>query len=47
MKFYIVDAFSDQIFGRNPVGVVRIEENSDFPSEEIQKRYLNLMLKRI
>ncbi|MDK2562324.1 PhzF family phenazine biosynthesis protein [Romboutsia sedimentorum] len=38
MKFYIVDAFSNQIFGGNPAGIVLIGEKNDFPSEEIMRK---------
>jgi len=38
MKFYIVDAFSDEIFGGNPAGVVLVDDNNDFPSEEIMRK---------
>lgn len=38
MKFYIVDAFSDQIFGGNPAGIVLIDEKNDFPSEEVMRK---------
>ena len=33
MRFQIVDAFTDQVFGGNPAGVVFIPEGGDFPSE--------------
>ena len=35
MKFLIVDAFTDTLFGGNPAGVVILPEGSDFPSDEI------------
>ena len=35
MKFYIVDAFTDEIFGGNPAGVVILPEGTDFPTDEI------------
>lgn len=35
MKFYIVDAFTDVLFGGNPAGVVIIDEGLDFPEDEI------------
>ncbi|SHJ20431.1 phenazine biosynthesis protein PhzF family [Lutispora thermophila DSM 19022] len=38
MRFYIVDAFSDQIFGGNPAGIVLIDEKDDFPSEDIMQK---------
>lgn len=33
MKFYIVDAFADEIFGGNTAGVVILPEGSDFPDD--------------
>ncbi len=35
MKFYIVDAFTTEVFGGNPAGVVILPEGADFPSDEI------------
>lgn len=35
MDFYIVDAFSSAAFCGNPAGVVILENNQDFPSEDI------------
>ncbi len=35
MKLYIIDAFSKEIFGGNPAGVVILEEGQPFPPEEI------------
>ncbi len=35
MKFFIVDAFTDSVFGGNPAGVVILPDGEDFPSEEI------------
>ena len=35
MKFYIVDAFTDTLFGGNPAGVVILPEGADFPSDEV------------
>ena len=35
MKFYIVDAFTEEIFGGNPAGVVILPDGADFPSDEI------------
>jgi PhzF family phenazine biosynthesis protein len=35
MKFLIVDAFTDTLFGGNPAGVVILPEGADFPSDEI------------
>ena len=34
MKLYIVDAFTDQVFGGNPAGVVYIPAGADFPDDE-------------
>ena len=34
MKFLIVDAFTETLFGGNPAGVVFIPEGEDFPSDE-------------
>lgn len=34
MRFYIIDAFADQLFGGNPAGVVILPEGSSFPSPE-------------
>ncbi len=34
MKFYIVDAFTDTIFGGNPAGVVLLDKGADFPEEK-------------
>ena len=35
MKFYIVDAFADELFGGNTAGVVILGEKDDFPAEEV------------
>ena len=35
MRFYIVDAFTENIFGGNPAGVVLLDENSKFPAEKV------------
>lgn len=35
MKFYIVDAFTETIFGGNPAGVVILPQEEEFPSKEI------------
>lgn len=35
MKFYIVDAFTETLFGGNPAGVVVLPDGEDFPSDEI------------
>ncbi|MDF3000686.1 MAG: hypothetical protein K0Q48_805 [Bacillota bacterium] len=38
MKFYIVDAFADTLFGGNPAGVVILDDGMDFPhSEQMRK----------
>lgn len=34
MKIYVVDAFTDEIFGGNPAGVVILPEGADFPDDE-------------
>ena len=34
MKFYIADAFTDEIFGGNPAGVVILDEACDYPDAE-------------
>jgi PhzF family phenazine biosynthesis protein len=38
MKFFIVDAFTDQPFGGNPAGVVIVPENGAFPDEEMMAK---------
>lgn len=38
MKFYIVDAFTDTLFGGNPAGVVLLDEVGEFPEESIMLR---------
>ena len=35
MKFYIVDAFTDTLYGGNPAGVVILPDGADFPSDKI------------
>ena len=35
MKFYITDAFTEELFGGNPAGVVLIPDGEDYPSDEI------------
>lgn len=35
MKFYIVDAFTETLFGGNPAGVIVLPDGVDFPSDEI------------
>ena len=36
MKYYIVDAFTDEPFGGNPAGVVLLD--GDFPSDELMQQ---------
>ena len=38
MKFYIADAFTEELFGGNPAGVVLIPEGADFPAESLMIR---------
>lgn len=38
MKFYIVDAFTDILFGGNPAGVVILEKGTDFPKDETMRK---------
>ena len=38
MKFQIVDAFTDQIFGGNPAGVILLPEGADFPADETMRQ---------
>jgi PhzF family phenazine biosynthesis protein len=38
MKFFIVDAFTDQIFGGNQAGVVLLPEGKDFPDDETMRK---------
>lgn len=38
MKFYIADAFTEELFGGNPAGVVLIPEGADFPAESLMVR---------
>lgn len=38
MKFFIVDAFTDQIFGGNPAGVVLLPKGDDFPGDETMRK---------
>lgn len=37
MKFYIVDAFTDVLFGGNPAGVVILNDDGDFPEDETMR----------
>lgn len=38
MDFYIADAFTSELFGGNPAGVVILDSNEDFPSDEIMRK---------
>lgn len=38
MKFYIVDAFTETLFGGNPAGIVILDEGADFPSNETMRK---------
>ena len=38
MKFYIVDAFTDKLFGGNPAGIVILDEGTDFPNSETMQK---------
>ena len=38
MKLYIVDAFSERIFGGNPAGVVHLPQGMEFPDDEIMRK---------
>lgn len=38
MKLYIADAFTEEIFGGNPAGVVLLENGRDFPPEEVMRK---------
>lgn len=38
MKFYIVDAFTDTLFGGNPAGVVILDRGADFPEETVMQK---------
>ncbi len=35
MKFLIVDAFTETLFGGNPAGIVLLPEGADFPADEV------------
>lgn len=37
MRFYIVDAFTEQVFGGNPAGVVIVPEGSEYPPDSVMK----------
>ena len=38
MKFYIADAFTKEVFGGNPAGVVILDKGSEFPDDEIMRK---------
>lgn len=38
MKFYIVDAFTETLFGGNPAGVVMLDEGQEFPEDEVMRK---------
>lgn len=38
MKFYIVDAFAEELFGGNPAGVVILKDGTEFPKDEIMRK---------
>lgn len=38
MKFYIVDAFTDTLFGGNPAGVAILEKGAAFPEYEVMRK---------
>lgn len=38
MRLYIADAFTDELFGGNPAGVVIFEEGEDFPPAETMRK---------
>lgn len=38
MKFYIVDAFTEKLFGGNPAGVVFLPEGQGFPEDEVMRK---------
>ena len=38
MRFYIVDAFTETLFGGNPAGVVLLSPGTDFPLKEVMLR---------
>jgi PhzF family phenazine biosynthesis protein len=38
MKFYIVDAFTDTLFGGNPAGVVILEKGAAYPDDEVMRK---------
>jgi len=38
MRFYIVDAFTEQVFGGNPAGVVLLREGEEYPADEVMRK---------
>lgn len=38
MKFYIADAFANELFGGNPAGVVIIPDGMDYPDDEAMRK---------
>ncbi len=38
MKFQIVDAFTDKVFGGNPAGIVILPDGGDFPDDESMRK---------
>ncbi|MDO4177255.1 MAG: PhzF family phenazine biosynthesis protein [Bacillota bacterium] len=38
MKFYIADAFTGEVFGGNPAGVVILDKGQDFPDAETMRK---------
>jgi PhzF family phenazine biosynthesis protein len=37
MKYFIADAFTDQLFGGNPAGVVLLGQDAPFPSDQLMQ----------
>ncbi len=37
MKLFIADAFTKQLFGGNPAGVVILDAGADFPDDETMR----------
>ena len=38
MKLYIADAFTQEVFGGNPAGVVILDPGADFPPDETMRK---------
>ena len=38
MRFFIVDAFTEKIFGGNPAGIVLLGPDADFPDEDVMTK---------